>query len=744
MTTVSAVSTMSAAAAFMKKDVRQNLVALCALLAVVVVINTIAAYFQWSFNNGYTNLDAIINVFFLPVTQITISVTVTCIGFLLGLAQVRGDNSLDMWAFLVHRPASRSALFLGRLAAGMVLYIAVAGIPLALFTIYAASSYAGGFFYWKFTLPSVADFLCGFVYYLAGLLVAQSSAPLIGPRVLPVIVALSCSFFIRVLVDSFSGACLLIGVYALVLGVAAMGSFCSQGFRIRAPRLTVAARLVFVCVSFMLMLHIPQEIANGYVARAHLAILDAAWHRELPFVPMPARTLTVRRFIGDGTVVKEITSAPAVTTRPAKTNVFSEGRRYETLDGQPLPQLTRDAVEADAEACASVSLALQTSLPTGPTDYRNLDRIAWVTNVSHQEDEKHYTEERWFYLTDQRRFYIYSRKGDIFRGTFGQNGFVPPGNLAEPFAAAKVSTYEPIVTPHAIFTIEPYRYAISTLLAAPPGEVLQELTYVGYGIVAVVTDKHILLFGTYRDARRTDMGRLVAGEKPLVVLPLNHPISQFTTGLTFLPKLRRWAIWYRHLQQTDHPPADGNIVELYDEGGQLIRETKFDRAVHVDPPLVAREDPRSTELMEIMGRWQVYSGMVDGATDPVFSLLYTRSMNHLRSRDGTIYRSEADAPRFLAYRRLWVSLLVSAVIAAAGLLVVRRYNYSFVRALPWVLAMVVLGIPALLTFVATHAYPRRSRCGSCGKGRPLAMEACPHCGAAWPAPPATGTEIVVS
>ena len=51
-------------------------------------------------------------------------------GTLLGWLQIRAEHQPDLWAFLVHRPVKRTRILQGKVAAGLLLYVSAAGLPL--------------------------------------------------------------------------------------------------------------------------------------------------------------------------------------------------------------------------------------------------------------------------------------------------------------------------------------------------------------------------------------------------------------------------------------------------------------------------------------------------------------------------------------------------------------------------------------------------------------------------------------
>jgi hypothetical protein len=151
------------------------------------------------------------------------------LGAVLGWLQIHNERHRDLWAFLVHRPVSRTDIFLGKSLAGLGLYLAVAGGPLLVFVLWLR--FLGGLlapFEWAMVLPVAAYFLAGVVYYFAGMLTALRQARWYATRGLPLLVALWVPAEITHAAH-FWQALLLIGVAAGLLAVACWGGFRSQG-----------------------------------------------------------------------------------------------------------------------------------------------------------------------------------------------------------------------------------------------------------------------------------------------------------------------------------------------------------------------------------------------------------------------------------------------------------------------------------------------------------------------------------
>jgi ABC-type transport system involved in multi-copper enzyme maturation permease subunit len=155
------------------------------------------------------------------------------IGVGLGWFQIHNERHRDLWAFLVHRPLTRSQIFAAKVTAGLSLYIVAVGLPLL--GLIAASSRTGEFaspFEWEMALPVAADFLFGVVWYFAGLLTSLRRARWYASRGLPLLAALLVSILASIQPSSLPGFWqqhVVLFVGGVILAIAAWGVFLSDG-----------------------------------------------------------------------------------------------------------------------------------------------------------------------------------------------------------------------------------------------------------------------------------------------------------------------------------------------------------------------------------------------------------------------------------------------------------------------------------------------------------------------------------
>lgn len=161
--------------------------------------------------------------------NLVLTITTPLIGLALGLLQILPELRRDQWAFLIHRPASRSTLFWGKVLPGVCLYLLATILPLLCLAVWAASPrHVPAPFDFRFTLGGWTAILVGLPFYFAGLLVALRPARWYGSRALPLLGALLAIWAADNLIEFWQVAliCLLI---AAVLLLAAWGSFVTGG-----------------------------------------------------------------------------------------------------------------------------------------------------------------------------------------------------------------------------------------------------------------------------------------------------------------------------------------------------------------------------------------------------------------------------------------------------------------------------------------------------------------------------------
>jgi len=108
----------------------------------------------------------------------------------LGFKQSLGDLLGDAQLFLLHRPVSRRTIYLTKILVGLSLYLVLAALPLAAYSLWAAT---GGThaspFAWSMTVPAWTTWLAISIVYLGAFLSGIRPAAWLGTRLMPLAAA---------------------------------------------------------------------------------------------------------------------------------------------------------------------------------------------------------------------------------------------------------------------------------------------------------------------------------------------------------------------------------------------------------------------------------------------------------------------------------------------------------------------------------------------------------------------------
>jgi hypothetical protein len=173
------------------KEIREQLkVAAPAMLVLSLTLlvqykNSIDTARQILQNNNLYEVD---NVQPLLSNGTHIWVTVICDAFaaILGALQIFSERPRDRWAFFIHRPLTRSQLFVGKITAGLMLYFAAMLLPIAfLVGIAATPGHIAAPFEWQMTMQILQWVVAGVPFYFAGMICVLRPVRWYGSRILP-------------------------------------------------------------------------------------------------------------------------------------------------------------------------------------------------------------------------------------------------------------------------------------------------------------------------------------------------------------------------------------------------------------------------------------------------------------------------------------------------------------------------------------------------------------------------------
>ncbi|BDI34463.1 hypothetical protein CCAX7_65140 [Capsulimonas corticalis] len=668
------------------KELREN--ARWALLAAAALLAGIAHEALESRGGVFYTLKDFLGVW----TGVETAMAVTPMFVAAGIAfvQIFSEKRRDQWAFLIHRPASPTALFWGKAAAGLGLYFAATGGALLAVALWAATpGHLPAPFDIHLLAPGARSILGGVLVYFGALLTALRPARWYGSRILPLALAVFFAFVAR------DVSPLLFAIPGILLAVAAWGAFVSSGGDAPRPALGGIA-LSLVLYSAFLGLSAAGISATDSVYRSLHA--QAAQSYEQYAVILPNHLVRCEY-------------APIAGSRTSYDLVGARG-----LDGH--------------EYRFDSHMRVNGKPLSWPTTLETMDALPWAgETVQHVTPLNSYRELAppfvcWYYVHSSRLIEIYALDSRRLLGRIGLNGYLPADQgRPAPFDDVPVmlpmdhnrvwadlyvfrSRIYRLISFDAMGRFLPIRERTFSLLhQEPPGAKIvyaaQMSQIDGNASLAyiVMTNRGIELLG--------GDGSLIyslpwkpgqSAENTLVDVDI---ASQIDRGK---PNPDHYFFWLRPYRTVARPTVM-DVVEVSGEG-KVLQQAQITRKASASP---AADTP-----------WF-------GAALPPF---LAAAAAHLTS--------SGDTP---AGPRIAISV-AAAVIAAvlAWLTGIRRAETARVRAV-WSVLCLVFGLPALMTLVAFKAWPARVICPACGKRRVVTHEHCEHCGAAFPPPTRDGTEI---
>ena len=134
-----------------------------------------------------------------------------------GLQQTTRESSRGTFQFLLHRPAARDALFGTKLFVGLAVYVVAAGLPLSIYTLWAATpgTHASPFL-WSFAAGVWLTWAMLPLLYLGGFLSGLRPGRWLGTRLFP----LAGSLFIVLTVESIGVAPWIVLLTCAIAGAA--------------------------------------------------------------------------------------------------------------------------------------------------------------------------------------------------------------------------------------------------------------------------------------------------------------------------------------------------------------------------------------------------------------------------------------------------------------------------------------------------------------------------------------------
>ncbi len=689
------------------KEVRERLKIAFVCLAIVAGGQLFSIAFQRVLSAGGMEFDASPSVF--PFSFFTLASALA--GLLIGRAQIISESRGDQWGFLAHRPVTRLTLFWGKAVAGLILYMVATGVPLALTTAwYAAPGHRAMPYDPSMALPSLADLLCGAVYYFAALLVGMREARWYASRFLPLGGAVACTIVVMY-ASSFWQAAMAVVVGVAIAGLAASATLAGGGRYDPLSRTSRAALGTMVAAGLLLAGMVAVSVAYVTVV-AKQAVTDG--------IRPKAFAIT-----SNGSVVGTV---KAYVRFPAMPQVVE----VNDLHGRPIEQYRDSAARAKLTlgVISTAQLPLNSNSRTVASfgsGYRGT-RDLFVQISSSPPAPRDVS---WYFVRGKGLLAGYENRSARFVGWMGPDGFVageavPAHRFDGPLRVGSEYMFvqRVLAFPSAVYRIDLDGRKVQRIFTPVQGD-----TVIG----AVTSGDSTPSMAAYGSRAMFD---LVATKKSVYVLsPEGTPEitvarAAVTADDAMVGATRATAapgaptfLWFSRIGGAyDYDPAgraSGDITEFDREGRDVAR--------------IALPHDSATKTVDHVDAGDILVALARPLTWHMATAVVQRVR---RANAGT-------APRWRESEILeWcVSALTSLIMAGLAFWIGGQFAFERNRRMLWAALGLVLGAMGVLLLLSLIDSPVHESCPSCGRKRVVTRPFCEHCSAPFQPPPVDGTEI---
>jgi hypothetical protein len=609
-------------------------------------------------------------------------------GAVLGWFQIHNERHRDLWAFLIHRPITRTEIFFGKVIAGLMLYVLATGLPLIGFIAWAlVPGHVAAPFQWAMLRPTAIIVLSGTLYYFAGMLTGLRQARWYASRALGLGVALFVSLMFQSEWHLWQ-ALFLILIGGIILATAVWGGFHSHGYYRGQPapgRLALTGALMpgwgFVLALTAILL-VELLLRSPYSQTQYQMTKDGAIYK-------------VTQGDGDQSNIVDLAGKPLVDSKT--------GRRIGTAD-------------FNRQLCIRVQISpdFSNQAPHGRWFDRDCNRFTFWRATP---------DTLWYYWGRYGRLVGYDIATRRFIGSLGPDGFaqnVAGDGSRFDHAPAHASASRRIINTadtvyaldlehratKAIFTLTNESSGATTLSATTnaANEAIGEIAEVSlngndWDYTIVVTRGYIRLL--------TPDGKVLwrAAYKP------GYP-DYNQIQVTFLDSRNQFALWLSpswYAQGKAGGKLPTQVVWLDREQG-VLKNTDLPELFHN-----GREFAREQKLISL-------------SISPALLVMIPLINEQPRLQD-------------IPWVLVRYSLATALVCLPIGWWLGLRYSLSLPARLGWAAFYLVFGIPGLLTFLSVQEWPARESCPNCKKLRVVDRDQCEHCGANFAPPERNGTEV---
>lgn len=608
------------------------------------------------------------------------------IGAAFGFLQILTELRRDQWAFLVHRPITRSQVFWGKAVPGLFLYVLATVPPFLLVAWWA--SLPGSLpapFDWGMTRAGLMDALTGAGFYFAALWTGISQGKWYGRRLLPLVAACYGALMTKGYMTMDTAApnamiTLLAIIPAALVTFQTFGIFKKQAWWGR------------VCTGLALLL--AASVLWGW--------LTAAWFLAFPRKPY------------SGTEIR-VTSAGQFVKA--------------TQQGSWIQKVTTITGEVLQPGGGRAGWSWEDFLNS---NYLNINLRDQPIQYSYRQPDQYFQQiyandmnVLWYFVKQQNRFVSYDARTKMVKGYLGPKGFAGPDEADQagqftlsPNGYRYQGLDSPFVADGMLYAPQLSRNEVKVLYRPVDGETLLSGALMiernmreGPKDYAVATNKAVQAF----------TGENVA----LWTLPQPENLKSYESILfSRLADRSKYFLIY----QPKYNLADKVPKQLYTLGpdGRVLER--------IELPLAQKYKPKLT--------WKtVRERFVYPLGQLLWEHAYGLTRNYLKSEPvHPIWKYPADQRDYML--KLWgIALGMGVVCALASLPFLPRLELSRAQQACWLAFILFYSFAGLFVLAMANHWPRRVRCPACTKKRSIERDTCEHCGTAWPEPKREGTEI---
>jgi len=599
-------------------------------------------------------------------------------GAALGWLQTRNEAHRDLWAFLIHRPLTRTEIFWGKAIAGLCLYVFGAGVPvLVLIWVCATPGHVAAPFEWEMVLPLITIFLTGFAYYFAGLLTGMRQARWFVSRAFGLALALVASVSVFA-VPEFWMAHIVILIAVVVLATAAWGAYQSGGWQRGQPLAGKLALIVTMLAGCVVVL-------EGSLGLTFSVLVDPMSNQSSEY--------TNYQMTRDGAMYK-------VTTRDNETLDIVD------LDGHPLidPKTGQRMERKEFQKRTAYGGYIFSTLKHLRSDRNAVEDAGRFFNLLSITDKTLWYLDRHGKLTGyngRTRRSVGSLDGHGSDGSVAFDPFLPhpSGNFYYSyFNAYNDNSQKWLASARTV-----YRVDFKDRSVSPVYTVTNDDEIGGYAADMSSYDGNQPKKSIFITTRQT-IQLLNADGRQIFSLPYQPGYVEYPqVQLMQLSTNNSYAVW-------------------------LTPDYKLNKKANWTMPMKIQWLGKETEVTKNLDLPVLHNDSEEHWSSKLLTALLPLPAHLEFSR------------KFFNGWNLF-SYALSVVIAAIGWRLLRRYEPSTKVAIGWTVFVLVLGIPGLLTLLVVQEWPAREACPKCQQPRAVDREACEHCAAGFAPPAKNGTEI---